>query len=679
MTEFFEEVNYVNNVHMNEGRCVLTYMWGDLFRRSNAQGSILHHKLGIAPTPGSEMVLNRQTGQLERCTRELCPYAVYYDDIGFVNSAPYAANGGWGAAISANTSPQKQKALADFFLWASSREQSEKYVIPNSTLPWYEINGQDPWRKSHLDVDKWVAQGFDRELSKQYVESILTNLVSKNVVVEARFPQAGKIMSVLDKEVHDYLFRVYEGKIAEEDKPKERLRTAQRLRDSWNQIIKEYNSRGDALVSILEIYQRLRGVYVPNEQKNHLDKVRPVGLVLMAIIVLASMGSCTWMIMKRKRSVVTVSQPLFLGLICLGTLVMGLTIYVMGVDDSVASQKRCNRACMATPWLFAIGFSVCFSALFSKIWRIQILMKSAMRFRRVTVTVKDVILPFTILLTLNVAFLLMWTLVDPLVWVRIRKGRTETGERESYGHCQSSSTTARVMVGLVGGVNLVALGLANIQAYLTRNLSVAYDESKYIGLAMASILQAFLIGLPLLFLVDDNPIARYVVRSILVFVVCMSVLGFVFVPKMLASKEATDTRFSTHFNTSNANNRGSASFLQNHGNEGSLQVGSLKPVSELSEEMSTPKLAKGGDDTASLVRLGASSNVANLPEHPGEEMAVESPPNKKPTLVVCPLENPDTENPEQVVDLQSSDSPYCHEMELGHMGDQDHLDKLRDA
>lgn len=87
--EFTEVINYVNNVHMNEGRCVLTYMWGDLFRRSNAQGSILHDKLGIAPTPGSEFVLNRETKQLERCTRQLCPYAEFYEDLGFVNQSPY--------------------------------------------------------------------------------------------------------------------------------------------------------------------------------------------------------------------------------------------------------------------------------------------------------------------------------------------------------------------------------------------------------------------------------------------------------------------------------------------------------------------------------------------------------------------------------------------------------------
>jgi len=101
--EYTDTINHVHNGHMNDGSCAMTFMWGDLFRRSKAQGSILHDKLGVAPTPGSELVLDRATGELVPCTRELCPYAKYYEDIGFVNSAPYAANGGWGAAISANT------------------------------------------------------------------------------------------------------------------------------------------------------------------------------------------------------------------------------------------------------------------------------------------------------------------------------------------------------------------------------------------------------------------------------------------------------------------------------------------------------------------------------------------------------------------------------------------------
>lgn len=534
----------------------------------------------------------------------------------------YAANGGWGAAISANTTPEKQKALAEFFLWASSQEQSDQYVIPNSTLPWYEINGQDPWRKSHLDIDKWVAQGFDRDLSKQYVESILSNLVSKNLAVEARFPKAGEIMSVLDEEVYKYLIRVHEGKITEQDKQRERLRTAQRITDRWNQIINEYNSRGDTSVPILEIYQRLRGVYVPNEQNHHLEYIRSVGYVLMAIIIFSSVGSAAWVVHKRNATVVKVSQPLFLGLICLGTLVMGSSIFVLGVDDQDWSQRACDRACMATPWLFAIGFSVCFAALFSKIWRLNILMKSAKRFRRITVTVMDVMLPFVSLLLLNVASLLTWTIADPLIWTRVRKGRTESGELESYGHCQSSGSIAAVMLGLVGGVNIVALALANIQAYLTRNLHVAYDESRYIGLAMASILQAFMIGVPLLFLADDNPTARYVVRSVLVFVICIAVLGFVFVPKMTQKKEPETNRFSSHFVTDGRRNDGSL-FMYDNRSAGSVFQNGRQPQVGLGGSVQPPPSSElASEDFNKLSTFSASirgASLAELPEVPEED------------------------------------------------------------
>ena len=61
-----------------------------MFRRSMAEGSVLGGVLGISQTPGSDVVLDRSTGKLVKCTEELCPYAKYYDDIGLVNSAPYA-------------------------------------------------------------------------------------------------------------------------------------------------------------------------------------------------------------------------------------------------------------------------------------------------------------------------------------------------------------------------------------------------------------------------------------------------------------------------------------------------------------------------------------------------------------------------------------------------------------
>lgn len=505
------------------------------------------------------------------------------------------SNGGWGAAISANTTPEKQKALADFFIWASSRKQSQQYVIPNATLPWYEINGQDPWRKSQLDVDKWVAQGYDRDLSKQFVESINSNLVSKNVVIEARFPKAGEIMGVLDKEVHDHLIRASDNYFMPEDwKRVERLRVAQSLTDQWNRIIKEYDQRGDTVAPILEIYQRLRGVYVPNEQKNQLKGIRALGLTLMAVVLLSSIGCASWVYLKRERGVVKASQPPFLVLICVGTFVMGSAIIPMGIDDGQASASGVSVACMATPWLVAIGFSICFAALFSKIWRLNMLAKNAMSCRRIKIVATDVLLPFTVLLFLNVIFLLIWTLTDPLKWERVDSGRTGSGDPSSYGRCSSSGVSSTVMLVLIAVTNIIALALANFQAYQTRNLRVAFKESKYIALSMASILQAFFIGVPLLFLADGNPTSNYVVRSLLVFAVCVSTLAFIFIPKFLAGKKKQERRPNIPFYESNIRNSMGRDAEDEHMRDGTLPLGSSRNLD--SKEKPQSSSASGNAD-----------------------------------------------------------------------------------
>ena len=229
---------------------------------------------------------------------------------------------------------------------------------------------------------------FLAALEQQYVGSVLSNLVSKNVVVEARFPKAGEIMSVLDKEVNEYLVRAHEDLIPENKRQEERLKTAQSITHQWSQIIRSYNERGDTTAPILEIYQRLRGVYFPNEERNLLNTIRPVGLTMTAIILASSLVAAVWVYVMRHASVVRASQPPFLWLICLGTGVMGAGIIPMGIDDGVASKDGCSKACMATPWLLAFGFTIVFAALASKLLRLKVLMQNAAQFRRIEVKVR---------------------------------------------------------------------------------------------------------------------------------------------------------------------------------------------------------------------------------------------------------------------------------------------------
>lgn len=284
---------------------------------------------------------------------------------------------------------------------------------------------------------------------------------------------------------------------------------------------------------------------------NYLTSIRPVGLTFVALAMMGSIICTIWTWIKRKHRIVKASQPFFLVMISCGTFILASSIIPLSIDDSIATQWGCSVACMAFPWLLSIGFTTIFAALFAKIWRLNQLVHHASHFRRVTIHVKDVLLPFAILMTINVALLLLWSFIDPLIWVRTKA--SDNTDYESFGCCYASSlvqdgTSADsgfsysiLWGGLIVLLNFCALAMANYQAWKARNTSTAYSESSYIGYTMVSLLQAILIGLPVLLLVlQSNAIVYYFVWSVLIFIVCTTILLLMFVPKMLmVSKRET--------------------------------------------------------------------------------------------------------------------------------------------
>ena len=115
----------------DEGSCVLTYHWGDLFKKHLISGSVISGKLGIAHTPGSTKVLDRETMKLVRCNTERCKYGKYFEDLDeIVNFSPYAAFGGWACSVNNYTTAQKKLLATQFCEFASSAAISAKTVIP---------------------------------------------------------------------------------------------------------------------------------------------------------------------------------------------------------------------------------------------------------------------------------------------------------------------------------------------------------------------------------------------------------------------------------------------------------------------------------------------------------------------------------------------------------------------
>jgi len=266
---------------------------------------------------------------------------------------------------------------------------------------------------------------------------------------------------------------------------------------------------------------------------NHLKRVRPYGLTLAGISMFLSVALMAWVFYNRNAAVVRKSQPLFLGMICAGTFLMAATIIPLSIDDSIASDETCTIACIATPWFFCIGFVIAFSALFSKIDRIKRLLKNSEKFRRVTITAWDVMQPFAILLTLTLIFLLVWSVVDPMFWVR-KPVLGSTDGLSTFGACSIGQTNvAKAMLACLIVLDFVCVIMACLAAWYARTVSVEFSESKYISVIMIGMLQTFPIGIPLIVLTYSNPTASYFVKAALLFFLTVSILSLIFIPKII--------------------------------------------------------------------------------------------------------------------------------------------------
>jgi hypothetical protein len=177
----------------------------------------------------------------------------------------------------------------------------------------------------------------------------------------------------------------------------------------------------------------------------------------------------------------------------------------------------------------------------------------------IQVTSFNILGVFSLLFGVNLFVLIPWTLVAPLEWHRLPRDSTDIFNRvvDSYGTCSNEDALPFVIVVLI--LNIAIVIIANWWAYQARNIETEYHESRYIGISMASILQAWCMGIPILIVVWDNPQAKFFVEAGIIFVTALAVLLLVFVPKMSSiradHKKATDESKRQAYNSFQARSR----------------------------------------------------------------------------------------------------------------------------
>lgn len=169
-------------------------------------------------------------------------------------------------------------------------------------------------------------------------------------------------------------------------------------------------------------------------------------------------------------------------------------------------------------------------------------MTAAQGMRRITVTERDGLIPIAIVLSLNFVLLLCWTLIDPMMWQREFINEDPTN---SYGFCESEGNAHHGFVTCLILLNGAAIGLALERAWRARNMGDdSYTESRWVGVACLSWLQVLILGIPVLLLTRYQPVASYFVQVAIVFLVCVSMLLFMFLPKIRLMKKPSEEELS---------------------------------------------------------------------------------------------------------------------------------------
>ena len=297
---------------------------------------------------------------------------------------------------------------------------------------------------------------------------------------------------------------------------------------------------------------------VPVEQPNHLDNSLIVTgnlLVFVSVGLAAVLAFLTFT--KRENMVIRASQPMFLLMILVGCVLSSCTILAMGGTDNdgkgglsdklyvipgqaeglaspLRTHDQATATCMWVPALYSIGFVITFAALFAKVHRIDKIFNNK-KLTKVTITAVDMIKPIILMLILDGAVLLLWSMDSEakLIWIRTVTESDQYNQAEaSVGMCSArDGSQAMIYVSIILVLHIITLIWGNILCYRARNVGTAFSESKYVFMAMVSNMQILVLGIPILVMVAENPVTNYFIRAGIIFLNDIGVMLLIFVPK----------------------------------------------------------------------------------------------------------------------------------------------------
>jgi len=262
-----------------------------------------------------------------------------------------------------------------------------------------------------------------------------------------------------------------------------------------------------------------------------LDSVRFIFSALSGLCILGTLVVAGFIYKVRLEPIIKASSVPFLFLILLG---VGLGFsYVLLLHDPSPS----DALCISQTWVSNIAFSLSFGALFSKTYRISRIFHSKHLADNLLVSNSTTLAMLGGIVLIFIVHLSIWVLIE-----------SPTSKRRVVG----SGPSARQYVECELGVwqyptalfKLMFLIWGSYLAFTVRNTPSAFNEAKYIGMCIHNWI---VIGF-FAFITEesvDSPLAKYIVKSMAIFLTLPVVIVLLFIPKILSAFSSTTERIVT--------------------------------------------------------------------------------------------------------------------------------------
>jgi hypothetical protein len=257
--------------------------------------------------------------------------------------------------------------------------------------------------------------------------------------------------------------------------------------------------------------------------------IQIAGLFLASVAFIGVVGTGLWVFANRQNKLIKAGQPAFLYLLCFGAALVAPSSIFMAFDESDGlTTEQLSGMCSAFPWFFIVGYLLMYSALICKLWRLS----KVLQMRRKAVLAQQVLRPILIIMGCCFVILMVWQIIDPVVWVR--EGISEKGlPYETFGECTSVKYGIIPFVVPIVVLMSIAVVATAVFSFKLRHVQSELSESSWIFAGIFLHIQTWLVGVPVLFITHEiSSDAFYVMIIILTFTFATSLVGFVIGPKM---------------------------------------------------------------------------------------------------------------------------------------------------